>query len=101
MAEPTLANNLAPLEAATDDSAGHDSGIEDVSLASSTQSLTESIREQVYENGRRYHRKSQEKYAMPSDEALEFGDEHPGSTVIGVDLAPIQPWTEHTATGSP
>ncbi|TGZ78047.1 S-adenosyl-L-methionine-dependent methyltransferase [Ascodesmis nigricans] len=105
----------------------------------STQSLTSSIREHVYENGRRYHRKSAGQYYMPSDEAeqdrldlahhlftslfggdlykapigdkedpanvldagtgtgvwaLDFGDLHPGSQVIGLDLAPIQPeWT--------
>ncbi|TGZ78045.1 S-adenosyl-L-methionine-dependent methyltransferase [Ascodesmis nigricans] len=103
----------------------------------STQSLTSSIRDHVYENGRRYHRKSSDQYIMPSDEteqdrldlthhlftslhggelykapishdppnvldagtgtgiwALDFGDLHPGSQVIGLDLAPIQPeWT--------
>ncbi|TGZ78935.1 S-adenosyl-L-methionine-dependent methyltransferase [Ascodesmis nigricans] len=102
--------------------------------ASSTQSLTESIMEHVYENGRRYHLKSKDQYLLPSDEteqdrldmvhhlhlellggnltmtkfdehpanvldcgcgtgiwALEFGDEHSGSQVVGVDLAPIQP----------
>ncbi|TGZ79511.1 S-adenosyl-L-methionine-dependent methyltransferase [Ascodesmis nigricans] len=103
----------------------------------STQSLSSSIREHVYENGRRYHRKSAGQYFLPSDEteqdrldllhhlytlvrggalymaplredparvldagtgtgvwALDFGDIHPGSEVVGVDLAPIQPdWT--------
>lgn len=36
--------------------------------ASSTESLSSSILEHVYENGRRYHRKSSDKYLMPSDE---------------------------------
>ncbi|TGZ80725.1 hypothetical protein EX30DRAFT_341365 [Ascodesmis nigricans] len=130
--QPVLANNTAPIEA---NGSSHDSDVEDIeSTVSSTQSLTDSIREHVYENGRRYHRKSQGKYALPSDEteqdrlalshayylemldgklslatfnedpanvldcgtgtgiwALEFGDEHPRSKVVGIDLAPIQP----------
>lgn len=36
--------------------------------ADNTQSLTDSVLEHVYENGRRYHRKSQGIYALPSDE---------------------------------
>ncbi|TGZ79390.1 S-adenosyl-L-methionine-dependent methyltransferase [Ascodesmis nigricans] len=107
------------------------------SVASSTQSLTESILEHVFENGRRYHRKSKDQYFFPSDDteqdrldlvhqlhlellrgditmtkftkdpanvldcgcgtgiwALDFGDVYPGSHVIGVDIAPLQPgWT--------
>ncbi|TGZ79078.1 hypothetical protein EX30DRAFT_123157 [Ascodesmis nigricans] len=62
--QPALANYIAPIE--VDD---HNSGTEDVgSITSSTQSLTDSIREHVYENGRRYHLKSKRKYALPSDE---------------------------------
>lgn len=67
---PDPANNtvqpegLGPL-IADDSTSDYDSE----SLASSTQSLTDSIREHVYENGRRYHRKSQGQYAMPTDEA--------------------------------
>ncbi|TGZ78003.1 methyltransferase domain-containing protein [Ascodesmis nigricans] len=110
------------------------------SVASSTQSLSSSIRDHVYANGRQYHRKSADEdnqYLLPSDEteldrldmvhhlylttldgelykapivgdppnvldcgtgtgiwALDFGSLHPGSHVIGVDLAPNQPtWT--------
>lgn len=64
--QPALANYIAPIE--VDD---HNSGTEDVgSITSSTQSLTDSIREHVYENGRRYHLKSKRKYALPSDEVL-------------------------------
>ncbi|TGZ77140.1 S-adenosyl-L-methionine-dependent methyltransferase [Ascodesmis nigricans] len=111
-----------------------DSGIDNESGASSTQSLTESILQHVYENGRRYHAKSVGRYHMPSDEkeqdrldlhhhnilqllggrltmapfehdpnmvldcgtgtgiwALDFADCYPASTVVGIDLAPIQP----------
>lgn len=133
--------------------------------ASSTQSMTSSMLEMVYENGRRYHRKTSDQYALPSDEieqdrldqmhhvmltilggelhstkleesptnvldcgtyfkflyidpircsafrvrhsyckclinlpgtgtgiwSLDFGEIHPSSQVIGVDLMPIQP----------
>lgn len=120
---------------AGDDS--HSDYDDDGSVASSTQSLTDSIRDHVYENGRRYHRKSEDKYLMPTDEteqdrldmahhlellllggalhmapvpqnapnvldcgtgtgiwALDFGELHQGSQVIGVDMIPLQPsWT--------
>ncbi|TGZ77588.1 S-adenosyl-L-methionine-dependent methyltransferase [Ascodesmis nigricans] len=42
---------------------------DDGSVASSSQSLSDSILEHVYENGRRYHRKSADQYTLPSDEA--------------------------------
>ncbi|TGZ76388.1 hypothetical protein EX30DRAFT_375531 [Ascodesmis nigricans] len=41
------------------------------SVASSAQSLTESILEHVYENGRRYHRMSKEQYQLPTDETKQ------------------------------
>ncbi|TGZ77511.1 S-adenosyl-L-methionine-dependent methyltransferase [Ascodesmis nigricans] len=125
--------NAQPLVAAND---SHSDYEDDASVASSTQSLTDSIRDHIYENGRRYHRKS-EHYLMPSDEteqdrldmahhlqllilggalhmapvppnppnvldvgtgtgiwALDFGELHQGSAVIGVDQMPIQTtWT--------
>ncbi|TGZ78936.1 S-adenosyl-L-methionine-dependent methyltransferase [Ascodesmis nigricans] len=98
-----------------------------------TQSVTSSIQNYVYENGRRYHRLGDGKYTVPNDEteqnrldivhhlcllllggklhtapvdaphrvldcgtgtgiwALDFGETHPMSEVIGVDLSPIQP----------
>ncbi|TGZ77945.1 S-adenosyl-L-methionine-dependent methyltransferase [Ascodesmis nigricans] len=131
--EPELPDNSgAPLIA--DDSSDADEGYDGTSVASSTQSLTESILSHIYENGRRYHSKSVGRYHMPSDEteqdrldmhhhmflellggelsiapfdqdpnmvldcgtgtgiwALDYGDYHPASTVIGIDLAPIQP----------
>ncbi|TGZ77142.1 S-adenosyl-L-methionine-dependent methyltransferase [Ascodesmis nigricans] len=126
-----LQPNSDPIEADDDLS---DSAYDGDSRASSTQSLTESIMEHVYENGRRYHAKSVGRYHQPSDEteqdrldlthhiflellggkisiapfdqdpnyvldcgtgtgiwALDYGDLHPASTVVGVDLAPIQP----------
>ncbi|TGZ77853.1 S-adenosyl-L-methionine-dependent methyltransferase [Ascodesmis nigricans] len=105
-------------------------------LISSFFSLSSSIQEHIYENGRQYHRKSESRYLLPSDEteldrldlahhmqllmlqgelylapwvphetsprrvldcgtdrgiwALDFAELHPGSKVLGVDLAPIQ-----------
>ncbi|TGZ77506.1 S-adenosyl-L-methionine-dependent methyltransferase [Ascodesmis nigricans] len=38
------------------------------SLASSTVSLSDSIKEHIYENGRQYHRKSESRYLLPTDE---------------------------------
>ncbi|TGZ77539.1 UMTA methyltransferase family protein [Ascodesmis nigricans] len=104
------------------------------SEAGSNLSVASSIRDYVYENGRRYHRYGDEgKYILPNDEteqdrldlihhvflmilggelhlapvgnpknvldcgtgtgiwALDFGEQHPESTVTGVDLSPIQP----------
>ncbi|KAI5804268.1 S-adenosyl-L-methionine-dependent methyltransferase [Geopyxis carbonaria] len=55
-----------PIEVAdTDSSADSDYAS---SLASSTQSLTSSVIDYVYENGRRYHRHSEGKYTIPNDE---------------------------------
>ncbi|TGZ78596.1 S-adenosyl-L-methionine-dependent methyltransferase [Ascodesmis nigricans] len=134
---PIAANDLNPAPIEANDEVTSD--WDEESIASSTQSLSESIREHVYENGRRYHQKSKDQYMLPTDEteldrldmvhhmhlellegnlcitkfeegadpanvldcgcgtgiwALEFGDLHPGSQVIGLDLAPIQPgWT--------
>ncbi|TGZ77504.1 hypothetical protein EX30DRAFT_197334 [Ascodesmis nigricans] len=64
-----LANilNPAPIEAETN--LGATSDWDEESIASSTQSLTESILEHVYENGRRYHRKSKGQYFFPTDDA--------------------------------
>ncbi|TGZ77385.1 hypothetical protein EX30DRAFT_344170 [Ascodesmis nigricans] len=59
------ANSCAPIIA--DDKAS-DSGYDDTSIASSTQSLIESVLANVYENGRRYHSESVSRYHMPSDE---------------------------------
>ncbi|TGZ83490.1 S-adenosyl-L-methionine-dependent methyltransferase [Ascodesmis nigricans] len=136
---PVESSSAAPIEA---DDTAHFSDYDDdgSSQASSTQSLSSSIKEQFYENGRKYHRKTVDeghKYLLPSDEteldrldmthhmalvildgelhkapikgdphnvldcgtgtgiwALDFGSIHPGSHVIGVDLAPNQPsWT--------
>ncbi|TGZ76991.1 S-adenosyl-L-methionine-dependent methyltransferase [Ascodesmis nigricans] len=128
--------NQDPIEADDPDAVFSDYS----SQASSTQSLSSSIKEHIYANGRRYHRKSSDEnqqYLLPSDEtemdrldmmhhmglltldgdlyrapivgdpanvldcgtgtgiwALDFGNQHPGSRVIGVDLAPNQPsWT--------
>jgi ubiquinone/menaquinone biosynthesis C-methylase UbiE len=39
------------------------------SLGSSTQSVSSSVRDYVYENGRRYHRYSEGKYLLPNDES--------------------------------
>ncbi|TGZ78932.1 hypothetical protein EX30DRAFT_124833 [Ascodesmis nigricans] len=93
---------------------GITSGWYEGSIASSTQSLTESILDHVYENGRRYHLKSKDQHLdilrgnltmtkFKEDPAnvldygcgtgiwnLEFGDEHLGSHSINLDLAPIQ-----------
>lgn len=126
---------MSQLEA--DNSLDHSDLEETGSVTSSTESLSSSIREHVYANGRRYHRKSSDEnqqYLLPSDEtemdrldlahhlqllvlggelykaplqsdphnvldcgtgtgiwALDFGSIHPGSSVIGVDLAPNQP----------
>lgn len=123
-------SNPSPIEAGYEATSDWD----EQSVASSTQSLTESIMEHIYENGRRYHRKSKDQYLLPTDEkeqdrldivhhlhlellggnltvtkfeedppnvldcgcgtgiwALDFGDVHKGSEVIGLDLAPIQP----------
>ncbi|TGZ80701.1 S-adenosyl-L-methionine-dependent methyltransferase [Ascodesmis nigricans] len=60
-----VANSAAPLVA---DDENYDSGIDNPSLASSTQSLTESVLSHVYENGRRYHSKSVGRYFLPTDE---------------------------------
>ncbi|TGZ82104.1 S-adenosyl-L-methionine-dependent methyltransferase [Ascodesmis nigricans] len=60
--EPNL--NPAPIQANDDVTSNWD----EQSVASSTQSLTGSIMEHVYENGRRYHLKSKEQYLLPSDE---------------------------------
>ncbi|TGZ76986.1 S-adenosyl-L-methionine-dependent methyltransferase [Ascodesmis nigricans] len=136
--EHDVQHNQDPIEA--DDPAAFSDYSDSSSLASSTQSITSSIMEHVYTNGRRYHRKSSDEnqqYLMPSDEtemdrldmmhhmglltldgelysapitesphnvldcgtgtgiwALEFGNMHTESNVIGVDLAPNQPaWT--------
>ncbi|TGZ80686.1 S-adenosyl-L-methionine-dependent methyltransferase [Ascodesmis nigricans] len=62
--EDLVANSSAPI--AADDN--YESGIENTSLASSTQSLTESVLSHVYENGRRYHSKSVGRYFLPTDE---------------------------------
>lgn len=60
-----FANDPTPLEADDDTTSDY---YESTNF-SSTQSVTDSIREHVYENGRRYHRKSQGKYYLPSDES--------------------------------
>ncbi|TGZ77453.1 S-adenosyl-L-methionine-dependent methyltransferase [Ascodesmis nigricans] len=131
----TTSEHLPPV-LEVDELASSSSDCDGESLASSTVSLTESINEHVYANGRRYHRKSEGQYALPSDEtemnrldlvhlqlltlggdlhkapiqgdplnvldcgtgtgiwALDFGDLHKGSRVLGVDLIPNQPtWT--------
>ncbi|KAK7403463.1 hypothetical protein QQX98_010784 [Neonectria punicea] len=82
--------------------------------SSSTQSLTSSIVDYRRENGRTYHRYKDGKYNLPNDDqeaerlgsqvkrvldlgtgtgiwAMDFGDEHPGTHVVGIDLSPIQP----------
>ncbi|TGZ78007.1 S-adenosyl-L-methionine-dependent methyltransferase [Ascodesmis nigricans] len=59
----------APIEA--DDSANFSDYDDSGSVASSTQSLSSSIREHVYANGRKYHRMStdeNQQYLLPSDE---------------------------------
>ncbi|TGZ78004.1 S-adenosyl-L-methionine-dependent methyltransferase [Ascodesmis nigricans] len=135
--DPQADDVSANIEA--DDSANFSDYDDRQSQASSTQSLSSSIWDHVYANGRKYHRKSEEngQYLLPADEdelnrldmvhhlqletldgelhkapiegdpcnvldcgtgtgiwALDFGTIHPGSHVIGVDLAPNQPaWT--------
>ncbi|TGZ78934.1 S-adenosyl-L-methionine-dependent methyltransferase [Ascodesmis nigricans] len=56
--------NTAPIEPDN----GVTSDWDEQSVATNTQSLTESIMEHVYENGRRYHLKSKDQYLLPSDE---------------------------------
>lgn len=46
----------------------HDSGLEDESSDSSTYSLTSSIMNYTYENGRRYHAYREGQYFMPNDD---------------------------------
>ncbi|KAM0529168.1 hypothetical protein ACHAPS_001180 [Verticillium nonalfalfae] len=77
---------------------------------SSTASLRSSIVRAREENGRIYHGYKDGKYVLPTDQeeldrqsmenflkvmdriwALDFGEEHPESEVIGVDLSPVQP----------
>ncbi|KAE9573266.1 hypothetical protein CGMCC3_g10588 [Colletotrichum fructicola] len=78
-----------------------------LSLASSTTSLADSIRDYVFENGRTYHRYKEGKYNMPNDERendrmdmqhhmflMTLGgrlEDHPEVEVYGVDLSPTQP----------
>ncbi|KAI5796435.1 S-adenosyl-L-methionine-dependent methyltransferase [Geopyxis carbonaria] len=60
-----MASSSAPIEADLDAGTSSDYGS---SLASETASLSSSIVDYVYENGRRYHRLSEGKYTLPNDE---------------------------------
>lgn len=59
---------MSPTDILEADSASDFSDYRTSAAVSSTQSLTSSIQEHVYANGRRYHRKSEGRYALPSDE---------------------------------
>ncbi|KXH27626.1 methyltransferase domain-containing protein [Colletotrichum nymphaeae SA-01] len=90
------------------------STIGDSSTDDSLASLRSSILDYRRENGRTYHSVSDGKYYLPNDEteqdrlvkgakrvldvgtgtgiwALDYADDHPEASVIGVDLSPIQP----------
>ncbi|RDW77820.1 hypothetical protein BP6252_05873 [Coleophoma cylindrospora] len=82
MAEPSESAQApldAPLTAEPDGWDDNDSSIEVTSLASSTTSITDTIRKHREENGRTYHKYKEET------------DEHPETEVLGIDLSPIQP----------
>ncbi|KAF4621959.1 hypothetical protein G7Y89_g14385 [Cudoniella acicularis] len=110
-----------------------DAGYETDSLASTSTSISSSVRDFTFENGRRYHKFREGAYNFPNDDseqeredmkhammvnlcqqlhfapigpnpqnildmgtgtgvwAIEMGDLYPGSSVLGVDLSPIQP----------
>ncbi|KAF9871598.1 hypothetical protein CkaCkLH20_11009 [Colletotrichum karsti] len=111
-----------------------DGGYETDTESNATTSIASSVRDFLYENGRRYHRFREGLYNFPNDEveqeredmkhamvkllfsqrlhfapisdssqqmldigtgtgawAIEMGDKYPSSTVLGVDLSPIQP----------
>ncbi|KAL1982645.1 hypothetical protein VTN96DRAFT_1015 [Rasamsonia emersonii] len=89
-----------PLEADEAISADSDSAYnESIDTASYASSLSSSIRNYKYENGRRYHAYHEGAYILRVLDlgtgtgiwAIEFADQYPSAQVIGTDLSPIQP----------
>ncbi|KAJ0358551.1 hypothetical protein COL154_009057 [Colletotrichum chrysophilum] len=80
-----------------DDFNDNDSAVGDTNDGTSTTaSLNSSILDYRKENGRTYHRFRDGRRVLDLGTgtgiwAMDYGDEHPGSEVIGVDLSPTQP----------
>ncbi|KAH8592330.1 S-adenosyl-L-methionine-dependent methyltransferase [Bisporella sp. PMI_857] len=114
---------------------GGDDGYESDLASRASTSLTSSVRDYAFENGRRYHKFREGQYQFPNDEpeqeredmkhamvlnlcggrlhyapidnpypqnvldigtgtgiwCMDMGDEYPSSSILGVDLSPIQP----------